>query len=193
MRCFCIGGGESLSGFDFSRLDNKFTIGCNHIIKYYPLVRVAVFLDRDFFEKNKETIIDYRGVVFAHERALPEDFNKWNLKRIRTKLNRDNLDYMEEDGFPVFLGRLSGLTAINIAIDQGFDEIYLLGYDLKGAHYFDSDKKFIEDDRTIAKLLTRFQFYKDMEERYGYKIYNCNPDSAIRMFPFVNIDEVLND
>lgn len=195
MKCFCIGCGASLIGFDFKLLDNHATIGTNYIMKHYPEVKACVFLDRNFFENNEELIKDYHGGIFAHDRAVPKDYNPSNMIKIFTKQWLDDLGfrYHIEDNikYPVYLGRLSGLTAIHIAIDQGFDEIYLLGYDMNGGHIYNPDLLLHKDDNQFRKTMARFQFFKDMQDQYGYKIFNCNPDSAIDIFPFVKLEDVL--
>ena len=43
--CYIVGSGSSLTGFDFSKLDDKFTLGINHTIEYYDNLKVLeVFL-----------------------------------------------------------------------------------------------------------------------------------------------------
>lgn len=198
MKCFCIGCGASLIGFDFNKLNDPYveTIGTNYIMQYYPKVKACVFLDQNFFKANEELIKNYKGAIWAHDRAIQKDYDDSRLVRFYTKqwlTDLEDREHVDQYGqkFPVFLGRLSGLTAIHIAIRIGCDEIYLLGYDMKGGHIYDPDLLLHKDDNQFRKTMARFQFFKDMQDQYGYKIFNCNPDSAIDIFPFVKLEDVL--
>lgn len=87
MKCFCIGCGASLIGFDFSRLNDPYikTIGTNFIIKYYPKVKALVFLDRGMFDHCPEELKNYKGAIWAHDRAIPKDYDDSRLVRFYTK------------------------------------------------------------------------------------------------------------
>lgn len=193
---FCIGGGESLKGFDFNRLDKYNTIGCNHVGFQYKELKNLVFLDEKFYKKNKDNIDKFKGHIYCHIRAVPEGFKLDNMTLIETHYKEPfyNLDN-------IYLGGISGLTALDIACYNAYinEEIYLLGYDLYGGHFYQD--KIPEEDKDmsvweepivdVSRWVSKFALFEKYAKKYGSKIVNCNPESRIRCFEFADIDEVL--
>lgn len=193
--CFCIGGGSSINDIDLSLLDKYPTIGTNYIIEVYPKVKMSVFLDREFWNSNSETIMKYQGELYCHERAVPQGYTQPNMTKIQTRLN-----------FPVFeiqdplvlMGRLSGFTALNLAIIKGYDPIYLIGYDMYSGHLVTENMKNSYDNTVIEQLSESYGepdkqrligFY-DQYAKLPVKIINLNPDSAIKCFPTQTFDSL---
>ena len=171
--CFVIGCGSSIRGYDFSTLDSYYTIGTNHIIRDYPNLKCGLFLDDLFFKEHREAVDNFKGELWVHVRAIPEDYNRDNLHVVRTSLKNVNTDPNEN----WLLGGLSGIAALNLAILKGYKTIYLLGYDMYGSNYHDTEKVPFAGSE---KLIERFEKFKGMAD-----IYNCNPDSLITAFPKV--------
>lgn len=173
-KCFCIGCGGSLAGFDFNRLKGHRTIGTNNILLDFPDVEYLVFLDRIFFNLHQQQIEEYKGIIFAPQRALPDGYSRNNITVIDTKLRVQSGS---------LAGGLSGLTALNIACTM-FNEIYLLGYDMYSGHYYSNDPDLYTEQRAL-KYNERFKELKDLFS--NVKIYNCNPKSAIKCFEYADI------
>ena len=178
MKCFCIGCGSSIKGFDLLRLKKFRTIGTNRILIDFPEVESLVFLDRIFFDTYKNEIEEYNGAIYAPSRALPEGYIRDNISIIDTKLK-------VQAGS--LAGGLSGLTALNIACLM-YSEIYLLGYDLYSGHYY-SDAPDLYTQQRGEKYNNRFLQLKNLFPQV--KIYNCNPQSAITCFDYVDIESVI--
>ena len=178
MKCFCIGCGSSIKGFDFSRLKGHRTIGTNRILLDFPEVEYLVFLDRKFYNMYSKEIDEYKGLIYAPQRALPEGYYRDNVSIIDTKLR-------VQAGS--LAGGLSGLTALNIACLM-YSEIYLLGYDLYSGHYY-SDAPDLYTQQRGEKYNNRFLQLKNLFPQV--KIYNCNPQSAITCFDYVDIESVI--
>lgn len=179
-RCYCIGCGESMRGINFNLLDKYHTIGCNHIIKDYPMVKYGVFLDDFFWKKHEKDIRNFAGIIYCDRDAVPENYRPDNLNTIETFT-----DVINTNTFTWMIGRLSGLTAINLAVLLKFDPIYLIGYDMYGKEYHNYNNNeevpFVGDRRLIDK----FNLFKD------YNIINLNPDSLIDVFPKESLQEHL--
>ena len=178
MKCFCIGCGSSIKGFDFSRLKGHRTIGTNRILLDFPEVEYLVFLDRKFYNMYSKEIEAYKGLIYAPQRALPEGYYRDNVFIIDTKLR-------VQAGS--LAGGLSGLTALNIACHWHTD-IYLLGYDMYPGHYY-SDAPDLYSPERAEKYGERFRQLKELWP--GVKIYNCNPQSAITCFDYADIENII--
>jgi hypothetical protein len=178
MRCFLVGKGASLKGFDFERLRNEHTICLNHAVFFVPEPNGLCFCDQYFYKKYKDFIDNFDGYILA-TRGTKYPGGKPNIK-----------------GY----GTLSGLYALSEVVGK-FDEIYLLGYDLNNEKVYPyfadlpdltedwwnkNIPTFYHDPSFTRERIQMFEGFKD------YPVYNCNPDSAIRCFKFKDIEAVLN-
>lgn len=94
----------------------------------------------------------------------------------------------------------AGHLALALACYLGFDEIILVGYDANDGegHFFDRD----DGPRSVPIGFKRDQMVKWFdavaewilweEASRNVRIVNTNPDSAIKVFPFVTKEELLN-
>ena len=68
-RCFIIGSGNSLKGFDYSRLDGEFSIVLNHQIALYPNASAVLFIDSVFRNEKWEELQAFQGMIFCATRT----------------------------------------------------------------------------------------------------------------------------
>lgn len=124
--CFILGGGPALKefiseiGFDF--LNDKHTIGINHIIEDYDNLEWFFFLDKRFLEKTTYNLDNFKGRIFAQCTTGLKQSDRITLYHCVT----DRPSIKIQDG--LFSPNLSGLAALNLAILTGANPIYLLGY-----------------------------------------------------------------
>ncbi len=191
-RCFIIGGGPSLRGFDLHRLDDEFTIAVNHSYEYYPNARALLFVDSWFVkdEQSRSKILAYPGLIFASFRCqdrLPRGME--NLY-IFSQNNREPGKRMN-DG--LYSGRLSGLAALNLATIMGADEIYLLGFDMNyqdGQHHWYGTAHENQETYDAGNYTRKLKMF-DAFAPYQDRIFNCSMNSAITTFNKVPIEDVL--
>jgi len=96
-------------------------------------------------------------------------------------------------------GRSIMLAAIKILYLLGFKNVFLLGVDFKmvdgGENYHfeqDTNKHMVRvNNNTYKKLIRRFELLKPIFESNDFNIYNCNPDSELRVFPYVSLDDAI--
>ena len=207
-RCFIIGGGESLKGFDFSLLKDEVTMGINKAFTVYSNFTINYSMDSTLYDLMKSGTYDKpneprlwdKWVSFTRVRVFltPMEIKQFGpevhlvRKVISPSFNRQDLD----NG--IWGGKNSGMGAISLAIALGSTEIYLLGYDCKAkstTHWHSG----YEPNRDVAIFDKKLHEYKAELEgvahqiaALGVKIYNCSPDSDLKCFPSVNIKEVLN-
>ncbi len=190
-RCFILGGGPSAKGFDFSRLDNEFTIAVNYSYKHYPKSKSVLFCDYGFAEREKQNLLAYSGLIFGSFKCqdiLPQKNNIFIFPISNRELGR---------GFNegLYNHRLSGAAALNLAIIMNAEEIYLLGFDMgynenKEHHWYGTEferQNTYSETHFIGKvdLFNKFAAHKN-------KIFNCSKESRIKVFQYANINEVLN-
>lgn len=178
-RIFCLGSGSSLSGFDWHRLDNENTIGTNRVMIAYPEVKELVFIDPAFYNQFHAEIVVYQGILWANRRAVPEGFTQKNMNIMDLSVNVCK-------GW--IAGKLSGLTALEIACMKKPKEVFLLGYDLYPGHFYEVEDPLYTEKRVIISNVR----FAQMGDKYPHvQIYNCNPISEIKVFPFRNLEDVL--
>lgn len=86
-------------------------------------------------------------------------------------------------------GSNSGYQAINLAVHFGAQRIVLLGYDMRGRHFFGEhpDKTVPPFDRSIAAFATLVAPLALL----GVEVVNCTPNSALTCFPTASLRECL--
>lgn len=196
---YIISTGTSLRGFDFSRLNGRLTIGINRVIEYcHPTM--MHFVDITAHKTHARALRDYNGMIIAGPQAGPTEThdNVFVISR--------NIDTFELSGDMVetskqvarsfhdgLFGGGAGCTALHTAILLGGDPIYLLGYD----YYEDNGRHFDEYDES-QNARSVYDFSIEGVEHIGRqnwipRIYNCNPRSRLRCFPYVDSKAVLGE
>lgn len=202
-RCFIIGGGPSLTGFDFERLRGKGrVIAVNRAYEHAPFADILYFMDNGFYQ-------------WAHKDHLfPGSLEAWNafagykvflnilgreygdVYSIRS-LGRVGLSNSLKAG--LYHGNNSGVGAVGLAFCLKANPIYLLGIDCKidnqrkKSHYHSGYSKRPMSPAAYGSFKTDFERLCRFIRRTNYQIINLNPASAVRCFSFSTIDEVLSD
>ena len=114
---FVLGNGESRKGIDIDDLKEKGTVfACNGVYRTHrPHYLIAV--DPKMINEIAET--DY----MIHNKV-------WSNYNAHYGKNKKILDHV--NWFKPSLGWSSGPTALRFALEQGFKEIYILGFDYQG-------------------------------------------------------------
>ena len=197
--CFLIGGGPSLRGFDFERLRGRGRIiAINKAFMDAPFADMMFSMDHRFYKWLRIGI--RRNMDDAKEQFA-------NFAGIKCWVDIDNAHYDDiyfvvgkrgaemavsiADGIPP--GNNSGYAAIQLAMCLGCDPIYLLGYDMShdaGVSHYHGGYPIAQREITVVRFRHKFE---SVAQRILKRtnVYNLNPDSALRCFPFANIDDVL--
>jgi len=187
--CFIIGGGPSLEGFNFNRLDEFFTIAVNHSIEHYPKAAAVLFGDAVFLQRTSFDLKGYAGMIFCsvasgYSNSDPRD----NVYCFRFQRQAVQADFSQGLLFTM----LSGTAAINAAIIMGCSPIVLLGFDLYtredgNNHYYQDIKGQRQPTGTYSSKVDHFEKFRPWVDR----IINCSEKSLITTFRKKSIDEVL--
>lgn len=83
----------------------------------------------------------------------------------------------------------SGLMAMEVAKTIGKAKaIILLGIDMHGTHFFGPHEKLKNtSDKRFLHHIRQFSTWK------GPPVYNCNPDSALKLFPYRKLSDILRE
>ena len=207
-RCFIIGGGESLRGFDFSKLDKDITIGINKAFAYYSEVKLTYSMDVDFYnaiveerlpdgyytpKEIKEKWLSYGGIRSFISPPNIKEFGK-EVYLIRRLAERE-IRTLAEGIFP---GTNCATGALMLAATLGCNPIYLLGYDLKckeKTHFHGG-----YEPRDIEVYNAKLDGYRvEIEEiaevviSHGINVINLNPNSNLRCFDFRDVNILLKN
>lgn len=95
-------------------------------------------------------------------------------------------------------GRSVMLVALRLAYLLGFRKVHLLGCDFQmdeqNRYWFHEDRtpSSIRNNTNSYRILTGyFEQLKPHFEHAGFQVFNANPESQLKVFPFVNPDEAL--
>jgi hypothetical protein len=93
-------------------------------------------------------------------------------------------------------GSNSGYQGVHIAAQAGARRILLCGFDMsaaKGAHWFGEHQRGLinTSPETYQRFIGRFDSLKVELDRIGVEVLNCTPDSALKCFPMVSLDDAL--
>lgn len=194
---YVISTGSSLRGFDFSRLNGKITIGINRVIEYFH-PSIMHFVDTAAQITHARALSDYNGMIIAGPEAGPKHthHNVFEVSRnISTfeisgtmRSTSKSVGRSFSDGL---FGGGAGCTALHTAILLGGSPIYLLGYD----YYEDNGRHFDEYDVSHNDKSLYAISYQGMEqisrEDWIPRIYNCNQNSRLKCFPYIDIETSL--
>lgn len=189
---FCLASGPSLTQEIADKVKGRKTIVVNSSCILAPWADVLYFTDSGWYEKHRETVRDWPGLVICMARAAKHELPD-KIKRVKGEFR---LDFVPREPETVRQGRSSGHTAISLAIALGAARIVLLGYDMRlvdGREHHHSEYIGPRDLGQYAReFVPAFKGWNADALKVGAEILNCTPGSAITEFPFADLDEVLS-
>jgi hypothetical protein len=201
---YVIGGGSSLEGFDFSKLENKITIGCNKAA-FQANTKYAAFFDKPFLRKYRQELEEFNGLVFTRAdryirlsrgniiycRIWIGDKNQMKSLR-KSKPLPLGVSERFEDG--VSTGGNCGFFALTLAYLLGGNPIYLLGMDMKFGEgkrkYFYEGKDEAGGEDQYKHMRQAFEYGAKVFERWGIKVYNCSSISKLVNYEKISLDTI---
>jgi len=94
--------------------------------------------------------------------------------------------------------RSTMLGSLHILWFLGFENVYLLGADF---HMDAETKYFFDQNRTGSAIRNNNRLYKNMIKYFaqlqplmleqGFKVWNCNPQSKLHVFPFMSLESAI--
>lgn len=196
---FILGGGPSLSKIDVGNLHGRGRVfACNNAFEIAPWADVLVFADSRWHDWNKHRLDQFEGDLILtrakrldgirrDEEELLKSYTDLRLRRIA----RDRESGLSRDD-AALAGECCGSMTLNLAWLYGCDPIFLLGIDMRPEGNWHRRHRCKTKASTYA-LRMRPAFERMAAELHaeGARVFNANPDSALRAFPFVDMKEIL--
>ncbi|MHA1738811.1 MAG: hypothetical protein ACTSWD_09515 [Candidatus Heimdallarchaeota archaeon] len=225
--CYIIGSGASIrkNQWDipaqslpvWSLFKDKHVITLNWGYKFIdPLIEIYVdhrFYATEYNQLNKlNLVIGKDDAYYVREKAKYQHLLNNNLFLLKNAVGA-NRKYWSKDSWTkgFYSGQLTGLFAISIALQLGYDKIFLLGYD---GHTTNGYTHFYQDDNVTGHLIWEGQkqtgvgkddrgnfktgtYNKDLNSWFeplsveSHKIINVNSESKITVFPKISYSELI--
>jgi len=193
--CFIIGGGPSLLKYlpDKTVLNGKCIITTNNAYHLFPNALAAHFADKTWWGWNKDKFLkQFNGPITTCQPWKKND--EFRNSRIITFINGD-----KKGGITTEKNKLNGCNAghhaINLAVHLGFKKIVLIGFDMNmkdpKTHWHNEHLRPTNKDNWVGTMIPAMKQIVPYQEQLGFKVYNINPDSAIRCFTFAKLEDFL--
>ena len=214
--CFIIGGGSSIlrqfnipdniiskvvarecSPTEYSPylsvLHNKHVIGVNMAYRLGDWIDMVFFGDKGFFLSNQEQLSQLNNLrisctPYVREVSWVKFLDKDKKKTKGISVNKSLITWNGN----------SGAAAINLAIHTGVKRVFLLGFDMnvdekerQWWHQLYKIRDLKKGKKIFSNHLSCFPAIAEDARKLGVEILNCNPDSAIKEFPKININQIL--
>ena len=205
-RCFILGGGPSLTGFDFNTIKDENTIGINKAFTVFPDTKINYSMDLKFYkeiqarktEEDKKLYnswTDYKGIKVFLKTSNNFVFDKDII--VLNKLSQKAISFDVSKG--VYAGSNSGFGALMLSISLGCKQIFCLGYDFnvdtvnKKTHFHSGYRgQTVENfSRKLERFRGNFEEFASNLKDNNIDIVNLNPNSALRCFRFDTIENVM--
>ncbi len=215
---FLIAGGPSFASVDRALLETPgcLTMGLNNSAKTFRPCLWCSVDDPSHFMKS--IWLDPRILKFVpaeHARKPIFDNEAWQTSGILVGDCPNVLFYRRNERFDAdrFLteetinwgdharhggGRSVMLPALRLLHFLGVRTVYLLGVDFRmtadSTYHFEQDRSqgsIVGNTKTYHLMTQRFRALLPSFEEAGFAVYNCNPESALDVFPFVTLKEAI--
>lgn len=186
---YLIGGGPSLKGFDWSRLDGKHVIAINRAFEVIPSAEVLYWTDSRFYKWYKDGIDKFKGLKFT---CRPITDNPGNITILKPN-SSVSIDMRPDH---ISSGNNSGFGAINLAIKLGAKRIYLLGFDMTSKEnetHWHSGYSVTHNHSIYSKMQSQLSMLPEQLKKMEIEVYNANPKSNLTVFRRVLLDAAILD
>ena len=205
---FLLAGGPSLAALDVERLRGRRVIALNDAgLVRAPWADVLFWADARWFkwnldelEQNRSTWRISRAELIPPARQQLDDEGRRIvelLERLEVKfLFHDQRSALSSNPGRV-AGRDVGGAGINLAWLFGPPRrLYLAGYDFKAGpggetHWHQRHRLPTQQRRWREVFMPAIERMAPLLKAGGVEVFNLNPDSALRCFPFTTLDQVL--
>jgi hypothetical protein len=189
--CYVIASGPSLIGFDFDALPAGFRIGANRS-GWLAKCDAICTIDRNFHRRERERLIEFgRNAHVALSDGAVEPLPGVTYWAYAPAL----------EGVALTPGTLSGsnsgFASLNLAIQLGYKDIALLGFDFKWdagrSHFHEGYGQRASVDRSLAAWAQAFRPVASQAVTLGVRITNfVGPmGSRVKAFPTAPLSDLI--
>ena len=181
----CMATGPSLTPEDVASVH-----GAARVIVVNDAYRLAPWADCLYAADGKwwrwhHGVPDFAGMKYSVQQQASQDAHKPGVVVLRNAGKRG----LSLDPSSLSTGHNSGYQAINLAVHFGARRVLLLGYDMRGGHFFGD-----HPDNTkppFALAIPAFSSLVSPLKAIGVDVINCTPNSALKCFPKVPIADAI--
>lgn len=186
---FILGGGPSIKNFNFSRIRGRGkVIAVNDAgidPARAPWADVLFWADRRWYQWNWERLGNHYG-KYKIARKEPPPTTTHDIKTVRFIPRRFSHWQNSVGGF------CGGSSAINLAYLFGSrGPFFLLGFDMTPGNWHDNHQLPPVTGQHRNNFIPVLEMMAIELTKLGVSVFNCNPRSALRCFPFAPIEEIL--
>jgi hypothetical protein len=214
---FLITGGPSFATVDKAPLTRPgvLTMGYNNVVKVFRtnmwcgIDSPSHFLSSIWTDPRIEKFVPFdhaeKPVVDSYTRSeigvVGDYANVWYFRRneyfnAERYLHEDTINWGNHGDYG---GARSGvLAAVRILYLLGIRTLYLLGFDYKmdpvNKYCFDQDRSteaIDNNNATYREMIPRWEQLRPIFERRGFNVFNCNPNSDLKVFEFVDYEKAI--
>ena len=203
-RCFLIGTGPSLNKTPLHLIKDEYTMGQNMLYKYPFQTTYYSIAGYKILQKHIDELLNLNTEMFFSCSA-----GRWYLRNIlhnkQGKIHPYVLkDYGEIQNWNnisldiskyVRGGLAVSFVSLQILLYLGFKRIYLVGFDCNynkpsGQYFYSKHQE--QYDRDWSTIFSNYQIIKDIFEKHNCKIYNATPNSNLKIFATINLEDVVS-
>jgi len=183
---FVIGGGPSVKGFDFDRLRGRNVIAVNNAgLDLAPWAHVLLWVDRRWLDWNHGRLELHKG-KYKISRKRPHIETGHDIRFMRF-LPRRLSHWPDTLG-----GWCGGSSGINLAYLMGARVVVLMGFDMRPGNYHQDHQLPPVPGQHRDRFIPTLEAMEPELTKAGVLVLNTNPRSALRCFPFADIEELLS-
>jgi hypothetical protein len=189
--CYVIASGPSLIGFDFDALPDGFRIGANRSA-WLAKCDALCTVDRNFHMREQERIKTFGANAHV---SLP-DSNNTRIPGVTYWHHARGLDGLAFSA-QTLAGSNSGFGSLNLAVQLGYTDIALLGFDLKWdgtrSHFHEGYGQKFSVDRQLANWAHAFDEAARQLRGKGIRVTNfVGPmGSRVKAFPTAPLGDLI--
>lgn len=183
---FIIGGGNSLSGFDFKQLEGKCVVALNSAYKFVDDA-VLYWMDSSWVRKQGEALTNhpspYRFTSFHTIVPNPQLAGAYPLLQTG--------DFGYDSTLGQVRGNNSGTQALNFVATLQPKRIVLLGYDMgyvEGKSHFHDYQKPAQENVYVKQFIPSIN---SMASEIPVEVINCSSKTALTCFKIGQIEDYL--
>lgn len=178
----CIAGGSSLTDEQCAMVSHLPTIGVNDA---YRRAKLDILYACDYpWWKHYNGVPEFTGLKITPSVKAAKEFGLQCVKL-------DGYDGLNKTPGHVCGGGNSGYQALNIAYHLKPARVILLGYDMKGDHWFTNRPAKFKKNAPLTKFVQNFKIISREIKRENIEVVNCSPDTALNCFEQMNLADVL--
>lgn len=186
--CYIVGGGPSLTAFNWDNLNNKFVIAINRAYEKLPNAQIIYFTDPDWWQRHKDAIVEHGAALYRGRINRKPDIVHPKVFEFQLLAEQG---WSDDWGY-LYHGINSTYAAVQVAYQLGFKKINLLGVDMKWrgkrTHWHSGHKR-IDPQLIFQRFMHNFNNMVPELKKRNIEVININYDTALKCFPVKSYKE----